>query len=74
MCLHYFQSNCAGFELSFFEADTGMYIPAASRLRDVKWATQNCTLGRYWLLHCLWAISYRLYAICYVLYAICYRL
>jgi len=39
------QSNCAGFELCFFEADTGMYIPAASRLRDVRWDTQNCVLG-----------------------------
>lgn len=39
------QSNCNGMELSFFEADTGMFIPAASRLRDVIWNTQNCTMG-----------------------------
>ena len=39
------QSNCNGMELSFFEADTGMFIPAASRLRDVIWSTQNCTMG-----------------------------
>ena len=46
------QSNCAGFELCFFEADTGMYIPAASRLRDVKWETQTCTLG--WAVQGAW--------------------
>lgn len=46
------QSNCAGFELAFFEADTGMFIPAASRLRDVKWATQNCSLG--WAVQGIW--------------------
>eukprot|EP01041_Mallomonas_annulata_P001147 gene1147-2216_t len=39
------QSNCAGYELCFFEADTGMFIPAASRLRDVRWDSQTCTLG-----------------------------
>lgn len=46
------QSNCAGFELCFFEADTGMYIPAASRLRDVRWATQTCVLG--WAVQGIW--------------------
>jgi len=39
------QTNCAGFELNFFEADTGIYIPAASRLRDQAWSTQTCMLG-----------------------------
>lgn len=39
------QANCEAQELCFFEADTGMFIPAASRLRDVRWATQTCTLG-----------------------------
>jgi microtubule-associated protein-like 6 len=47
------QSNCAGYELCFFETDTGMFIPAASRLRDVKWASQNCTLG--WAVQGIWA-------------------
>lgn len=46
------QSNCAGFELCFFEADTGMFIPAASRLRDVRWDTQTCALG--WAVQGLW--------------------
>ena len=46
------QSNCGGFELCFFEADTGMYIPAASRLRDQAWATQSCTLG--WAVQGIW--------------------
>eukprot|EP00602_Paraphysomonas_sp_CaronLab_P006133 CAMPEP_0185021562 /NCGR_PEP_ID=MMETSP1103-20130426/4257_1 /TAXON_ID=36769 /ORGANISM="Paraphysomonas bandaiensis, Strain Caron Lab Isolate" /LENGTH=2261 /DNA_ID=CAMNT_0027553167 /DNA_START=29 /DNA_END=6811 /DNA_ORIENTATION=- len=46
------QSNCGGFELAFFESDTGMFIPAASRLRDVKWATQTCTLG--WAVQGIW--------------------
>ena len=46
------QSNCGGFELAFFESDTGMYIPAASRLRDVRWATQTCTLG--WAVQGIW--------------------
>lgn len=46
------QSNCGGFELCFFEADTGMFIPAASRLRDVRWATQTCVLG--WAVQGVW--------------------
>mmetsp|Transcript_20183 Transcript_20183/g.18324 ORF Transcript_20183/g.18324 Transcript_20183/m.18324 type:complete len:1166 (+) Transcript_20183:2-3499(+) len=46
------QSNCAGFELSYFETDTGMFIPAASRLRDTSWSTQNCALG--WPVQGIW--------------------
>jgi len=46
------QSNCGGLELHFFEADTGLYIPAASRLRDTAWATQTCTLG--WPVQGIW--------------------
>ena len=46
------QSTCAAFELNFFEADTGMYIPAASRLRDTVWATQNCPLS--WSTQGMW--------------------
>ena len=41
----FIQSNCGAFELCYFESDTGMYIPAASRLKDVRWDTQTCTLG-----------------------------
>jgi hypothetical protein len=37
-------------ELNYFEADSGLYIPAASRLRDTAWASQTCTLGEE---HCL---------------------
>lgn len=29
----YLQSNCGAYELCFFEADTGLFIPAASRLK-----------------------------------------
>jgi len=46
------QSNCAGFELNFFEVDTGMFIPAPSRLRDTAWQTQNCTMG--WAVQGIW--------------------
>jgi len=46
------QSNCGGFELMYFEVDTGIYIPAASRLRDQAWATQNCVLG--WAVQGIW--------------------
>jgi microtubule-associated protein-like 6 len=41
----YIQSNCGAYELLFHESDTGMHIPAASRLKDVRWATWNCVLG-----------------------------
>ena len=41
----YLRSNCAAGELCFFEADTGMFIPAASRLKDVKWHSLTCPLG-----------------------------
>jgi WD40 repeat protein len=46
------RSNCAGFELCYFEAEMGLYIPAASRLRDVNWATQHCTMD--WAAQGLW--------------------
>jgi microtubule-associated protein-like 6 len=38
------RSNCAGFELCFFESETGLFIPSAARLRDVTWASQNCSM------------------------------
>ncbi|KAJ8599148.1 hypothetical protein CTAYLR_008287 [Chrysophaeum taylorii] len=50
--IQYLQSNCAADELCFFEADTGMYIPAASRLKDVKWATLTCP--RTWAAQGAW--------------------
>lgn len=46
------QSNCGGFELSYFEVDTGIYIPAASRLRDQAWGSQTCVLG--WAVQGIW--------------------
>ena len=46
------QSNCSGSELSFFEADTGIYIPAASRLRDQEWATNTCSMS--WATQGVW--------------------
>ena len=46
------QSNCGAFELCFFEADTGMFVPAASRLRDTRWSTQTCTMS--WATQGLW--------------------
>ena len=46
------QSNCGGFELSYFEVDTGIYIPAASRLRDQAWGSQTCVLG--WAMQGIW--------------------
>ncbi len=46
------QSNCGGFELCYFETDTGMFIPAASRLRDMAWSTQNCTMA--WAVQGIW--------------------
>jgi microtubule-associated protein-like 6 len=38
------RSNCGGLELCYFETETGLYIPAAARLRDVTWATHNCLM------------------------------
>jgi WD40 repeat protein len=46
------QANCGGLELNYFEADSGLYIPAASRMRDTAWATQTCTLG--WSVQGIW--------------------
>jgi microtubule-associated protein-like 6 len=46
------QSNCGGYDLNFYEADTGMYIPNATRMRDIQWASQTCTMG--WSVQGLW--------------------
>ena len=43
----YVQSNCGAYELLFHEADTGMHIPAASRLKDVRWGTNWCWPNKY---------------------------
>ena len=40
----YIQSNDSS-ELCYFETDTGINIPAASRLKDVIWETQTCVFG-----------------------------
>jgi WD40 repeat protein len=37
----YLRSTCTASELFYFEADTGMVIPAASRLKNVKWSTHT---------------------------------
>jgi WD40 repeat protein len=39
------RGNCGAYELKCFEADTGLYIPSASRLRDTKWSTLTCPLA-----------------------------
>lgn len=36
--------NCGGYELCYFESETGLYIPSAARLRDVTWASQHCPM------------------------------
>jgi len=41
----YMRTCCAAGELCFFEADTGMFIPAASRLKDVRWHSATVPLG-----------------------------
>ena len=48
----YLQSNCGASELFFFEVDTGLYIPGASRLKDTKWETQTCIFG--WHVQGVW--------------------
>jgi echinoderm microtubule-associated protein-like 6 len=46
------QSNSSDHELCFFETDTGIFIPAASRLRDVSWYSQNCYMS--WTTQGVW--------------------
>jgi len=48
----YLQSNCSAYELFFFEVETGLHIPGASRLKDVEWETQTCVLG--WNVQSVW--------------------
>ena len=47
------RSNCGGFELNYYEADTGMFIPNHTRMRDIEWASQSCTMG--WAVQGLWS-------------------
>lgn len=42
----FMQSNCSAYELLFCDTTTGKQITSASELRDVKWATWTCTLGK----------------------------
>jgi microtubule-associated protein-like 6 len=48
----FFMSNCSAYELCFFEADTAMFLPAASRLKDYRWAT--CTTPMQWAAQGCW--------------------
>lgn len=42
----YIQSNCAGYEISYWDAENGKNIPlGANTLRDEEWNTWSCTLG-----------------------------
>ena len=47
----FFMSNCSAYELRFFEAE-GLHIPAASRLKDYRWAT--CTTPMQWATQGCW--------------------
>ena len=38
----YLQANCGAYELCFYEADTGLFIPTASRLKDVVRSRPPC--------------------------------
>eukprot|EP00981_Chlorochromonas_danica_P011760 scaffold4247_cov174-Ochromonas_danica.AAC.21 len=49
---NWIRSNCGGCELLYFEAETGLYIPAASRLRDISWASQQCSME--WAMQGIW--------------------
>ena len=46
------QSSCVALELMFYEADTGMHMPAASKLRDTVWSSQHSPLG--WAVQGIW--------------------
>ena len=40
----YFMSNCAAYELCFFESDTASFVASASKLKDQRWDTANCAM------------------------------
>lgn len=42
----FMQSNCSAYELLFCDTTTGRQITSATELRDVKWSTWTCTLGK----------------------------
>jgi len=48
----YMQVNCGGYQLAYYEADTGLSIPSASRLKDVVWSSQTATMS--WFTQGLW--------------------
>ncbi|CAM9099953.1 unnamed protein product [Discosporangium mesarthrocarpum] len=41
----YVRSTCQAYELFYHESDTGMVIPAASRLKNIEWDTQTSLFG-----------------------------
>lgn len=42
----FLQSNCAGYEIVYWDAENGKYLPTgASQLRNVDWETWSCVLG-----------------------------
>lgn len=43
----FLQSNCSAYELLFSDLKTGKQITSATEVKDVKWLTWTCTLGRY---------------------------
>ncbi|CAM9676121.1 unnamed protein product, partial [Chrysoparadoxa australica] len=48
----YLRSTCAASELFYFEADTGMVIPSASRLKNIAWASQTTLFS--WAVQGVW--------------------
>lgn len=48
----FIQSNCGGYELLFFDANTGEQQVSAPAMRDVEWATWTCVLG--WGVQGIW--------------------
>jgi microtubule-associated protein-like 6 len=49
----YMQANCGAYELRYYEADTGLFIPAASRLKDVVRGAPDPTCVTYSSCHSL---------------------
>ena len=47
------QANCGAYELRFYEVSTGLHISSTSRLKDVVWQSQTCTLG--WHVQSIWS-------------------
>lgn len=49
----YLRTNCGAYELKFFEVETGLHVPAASRLKDVEWDSETCILA--WAVQGAWS-------------------